>query len=211
MRKFFVVCILILLASLLCIGLVGFPASSTIRVPAEDLLLDDLSVFPVGWSITSEPFSARHLPHVLQDQWAIDFADVGFAPPDGTKLWSLLNASQIVWNFGNSLDATLEFYRRFRPSGPTLSREELEGWSYHSEVADRFRLYCEVVEPIPKAHIEGGWTRCVAVGQYREFISTFSTPIGVEYNMTTEDLEHILEAIDERMARYVKGQQQEEE
>jgi len=116
-----------------------------------------------------------------------------------------LNAGQIVWNFGNSLDATLEFYKRFRPSGPTLSKEELEGWSYHSEVADRFRLYCKVVEPIPEAHIEGGWTRCVAVGQYREFISTFSTPIGAEYNMTTEDLERILEAIDEHMARYLKG------
>lgn len=205
MRRFLIAFTLTLLVTLLWIGLAGCPGSSTIRVPAEDLLLDDLSVFPAGWSITSEPRSARHLPHVLQDQGAIDFADVEFAPPNGTQHWSRPTAAQIVWNFGNSLYATLEFYRRFRPSGPTLSKEELRGWSYHSEVADRFRLYCEVVEPIPEVHIEGGWTSCEAVGQYREFISTFGTPIGVEYNMTMEDLERILKAIDERMARYLKG------
>ena len=204
MRKLLIALILTLLVSLSWIGLVGCLGSSAIRVPAEDLLID-VSVFPAGWYITSGPFSARHLPHVLQDQGVIDFADVEFAPPNGAQPWSLPTAAQIVWNFGNSLDATLEFYKRFRPSGRTLSKEELEGWSYHSEVADRFRLDCEVVEPIPEAHIEGGWVSCEAVGQYREFISTFGTPIGAEYNMTTEDLERILEAIDERMARYLKG------
>ena len=202
MRKFLTVCILILLVT--SIGWVSCTGSSTIRVPAEDLLIDDLSVFPAGWSITSGPFSARHLPHVLQDQGAIDFADIQFAPSNRTQR----TAVQIVWNFGYRLNATLEFYRfyrRFRPSGPILSKEEMGGWSYHSEVANRFQLYCEVVEPIPEAHIEGGWISCVAIGQYGEFISLFSTPIGAEYNMTTEDLERILEAIDERIARYVKG------
>ena len=203
MRKFLAVCILIL--PVMFIGLVSCTGSPTIRVPAEDLLIDDLSVFPAGWSITSGPFSARHLPHVLQDQGAIDFADIEFAPSNRTQPWSLPTAAQIVWNFGDSLNATLEFYRRFRPSGPILSKEEMGGWSYHSKVANRFQLYCEVVEPIPEAHIEGGWISCVAIGQYGEFISLFSTPIGAEYNMTTEDLERILKAIDERMARYVKG------
>lgn len=203
MRKFLAIYILILLV--IFIGWMSCTGSRTIRVPAEDLLIDDLSVFPAGWSITSGPFSAWHLPYVLIDQGAIDFADVEFAPSDRTRRWSLPTAAQILWNFGDSLNATLEFYRRFRPSDPILSKEELGGWSYHSEVADRFQLYCEVVEPIPEAHFEGGWISCVAVGQYGEFVSRFGTPIGAEYNMTTEDLERILKAIDERMARYVKG------
>jgi hypothetical protein len=41
----------------------------------------------------------------------------------------------------------------------------------------------------------------VATAQYGPFISVFSAPIGVEYGMTTDDMEYILRAIDERMAQ----------
>jgi hypothetical protein len=41
----------------------------------------------------------------------------------------------------------------------------------------------------------------VATAQYGPFITVLSAPIGVEYGMTTDDMEYILRAIDERMAQ----------
>ncbi len=188
---------------LMIIGLMNCTAISTTAPHAEDLLID-LSMLPPEWSIKGS-FSVRDDLHVLRDQDAVDFAGIEFAPP-GAEFGSRLTAGHTVWNFGNSLYATWKFSGRFRPPESILSGEKLHGWSYHSKVADRFRLYCRVVEPIPEAHIyEGGWTECTAVGQYHEFISVFVTPIGAEYSMTLEELERILKAIDERMAQLLKG------
>lgn len=188
--------VLFLIVALL-IGLTSCGARS-IRVPAEDLLIDDLSPFPTGWTIESPPFSARDDLYILMDQGAIDFANVGFAPPNAQ--FGSPTSGQIVWNFGSSLEAAWKFRRRFQPFDSSFSIEQLGEWAYHSEVADRFRVYCTMRQQTFQMKIEGGRIDCEAIGQYGEYISVFSTPIGSEYNMTLEDFERILHAIDEKIS-----------
>lgn len=162
------------------------------RVPAENLLIDDLSLFPTGWNIKSPPQAYRD-PYILIDQGAVDWAGVGFAPPNAR--FGSPNASQLIWNFGSSLDAAWEFRRRFKPPESSFSIEELGGRTYQSAIADRFQLNCE-----NRVVYEKSWTDCAGIGQYGEYISVFSAPIGDEYHMTPEDFVNILRAIDEHIA-----------
>ena len=197
MRKLGATTIALSLIVALLIGLTSCGARS-IRAPAEDLLIDDLFLFPAGWTIKSPPFSARDNLHVLMDQGAIDFADVGFASPDGHL--DFLGANQVIWNFGSSVEAVWEFRRRFRPPDPSFSIEQLGGAAYHSKVADRFRLYCTLQEMTLQIKGEQRWTGCTAIGQYGEYISEFNAVVGNEYNMSPADFERILRAIDEKIS-----------
>lgn len=197
MRKLAGITTVLIQAVALLIGLTSCGARS-IRVPAEDLLIDDLSLFPTGWTVDLPPFSARDRLDILMDQGAIDFADVGFASPNAQ--FGSPTAGQIVRNFGSGSEAAREFRRRFQPSDSSFSIEQLGEWSYHNKVADRFRLYCDIRESTPQVKVEGGWTDCIAVGQYGEYISTFNSPVGSEYNMSPADFERILRAIDEKIS-----------
>ena len=178
-------CLLVYLAS----SLVSFGPRPAPGIHAEDCLVD-VSVLPTGWSMVSGPHSALSDSHILEDQRARDFATVGFAPPGTEFPWSV-TASHVIWDLGNCLHAAVEFYTRFRPDRPTTP-EPAQGWSYHSNVADRSRLYCTYAR---------GYPECVATAQYGPFISVFSAPIGLAYGITLEDLEYILTAADMRMAR----------
>ncbi|MBC7261641.1 MAG: hypothetical protein H5T63_06475 [Chloroflexi bacterium] len=190
-KRLVVVSVLLLLAGLVLLGisLENCRARPEPEVRAVDLLVD-ISAFPLGWFVQGGPISAHDNFHILEHEDARDYASVGFAPPEA-KFPYEVTASQTIWNFGNSVYAAIEFYTRFRPEGPTTPKV-LQGWSYHSKAANRFRLYC--------TH-RTGYVRCVAIAQYGPFISLFSAPIGAAYNMTTEDLERVLKAIDERMAQ----------
>lgn len=197
MRKLHRITTILLLVATSLLGLTSCGARSE-RFPAVDLLIDDLSLFPSEWSIESPPFSARDRLDILMDQGAIDFADVGFAPPNAQ--FGSPTAGQIVRNFGSGPEAAWEFRRRFQPSDSSFSIEQLGEWSYQNKVADRFRLYCDIRESTPQVKVEGGWTDCIAVGQYDEYISTFNSPVGSEYSMTLADFERILRAIDEKIS-----------
>lgn len=197
MRKLAGITIALFQAVALLIGLTSCGARS-IRVPAEDLLIDDLSLFPTGWTVDLPPFSARDRLDILMDQGAIDFADVGFASPDDHL--DFLGANQVIWNFESSVEAVWEFRRRFRPPDSSFSIEQLGGAAYHSEVADRFRLYCTLQELTLQIKGEERWTACTAIGQYGEYISQFTAVVGNEYNMSPADFERILRAIDEKIS-----------
>ena len=170
---------------------------------AKDLLIE-LSAFPEEWSEKSR-VSAHNDYYVLQDQNASDWSGVRFTPIGTEDDWLYQHADQMVWDFGLSLGAAWEFYHRFQGLPTALTPIELPKEAYTSNVADRFQLVCGVVPPDPELEIEGGWTVCQAIGQYGRFISTFSTPVGNEYDLTFDDLWNILKTIDDRMACQVNG------
>jgi hypothetical protein len=192
-KRLVVVSVLLLLAGLvlLWISVEDYRARSEPKVPAIDLLVD-ISAFPPGWFVQGGPISAHDNFHILEHEDAQDYASIGFAPPEA-KFPYEVTASHTIWNFGNSVYATIEFYTRFRPEAPT-GLETLQGWSYHSRVANRFRLDCT----------RGGrYPRCVATAQYGPIVSVLSIPIGSACYITTEDLEGILTIIDEHMAQHL--------
>jgi len=182
--------------ALLWISLKGHGAPSQLGASAVDLLVDT-SAFPRGWFVQGGPISAHDNFHILDHEGARDYASVGFAPP-GAKFPYEVTASHTIWDFDNSLYATIVYYTRFRRVDPT-DPEILRAWSYRTKVANRFRLDCMY---------RGGRPRCVATAQYGSIISVFSTPLESACGITTEELERILQLIDERMARYLKDRAQ---
>lgn len=201
MRKILII-LIIVISGCAVLWLLRMTTSRTAG-QAKNLLID-LSAFPEGWSEESR-FSAYNDHYVLQDQNASDWAGVSFAPisTEDNRLYQ--DADQMVWDFGLSLGAAWEFYHRFQGLPTALTPIELPKEAYTSKVADRFQLICGVVPSGPEFEIKDGWIVCSAVGQYGRFISTFSAPVGNEYDLTFDDLWNILKTIDDRMACQVKN------
>lgn len=167
--------------------------------PHASELLISTAALPDGWSVDLGPFSERKNLHVLKDQEAVDFAGVSFAPPK-YSFASDPTAGQLVWNFGSSFDATIKFYTRFHRSSKARYQKTPNSWDYRSDVADRNRMVCRIADTVAE-NVTNKWTECTVITQYGEFISTFTAPIGDEYNMTLDDLKQIQAAIDEQYER----------
>jgi hypothetical protein len=167
-------------------------------VPAVQLLVD-LTAFPSGWVVAGGPFSAHGDPSVLSHEHADDWAQVTFAPRGRDP--ADVSAIHDVYVFANSLEAAINFYTRFPeyPRYPPVIPQSLRVWSYRSPVADRFALYC---------WLRKGSQDCVAIGQYDEWISDFGIRLVYDDEVPRPDLTQILEAIDERMAHYLKDRAQ---
>jgi hypothetical protein len=162
-----------------------------------DELLVDISMFPGEWTVRSEKWSASDKPHVLQDQDAEEFVGIGFAPPDW-EFGSRVSSGHVIWNFGSSSYARSKFSDRFMPDDLD-AKGYFSALDYTSKVADRFGLYCRIVEA---NLLEGRWIDCIAVGQYGSLISVFNAPIGTEFNFTEDDFKQVLMEIDNKMDRY---------
>lgn len=172
----------------LCLAAQKHPSPRTVR--AADLLVD-LTAFPAGWMQDGRPLTPDISPNVLADENANDYAGVGFTPLGRDSLD--VSADHEIWGFGSTLWATIQFYTRFRPSKPGIPTPQvLRAWSYRSQVADRFRLFC---------WRQWGCGNCAAVAQYGEFISKVRVSLRCEDHAPVADLETILTAIDERMAK----------
>jgi hypothetical protein len=139
---------------------------------------------------------------VLSHEHADDWAQVTFAPRERDP--ADVSAIHDVYAFADSLEAAINFYTRFPeyPRYPPVIPQSLRVWSYRSRVADRFALYC--------------WRRrgsqdCTAIGQYGDVISDFGIRLVHNDKVPPPNLTQILEAIDERMARYLKDRAQDAE
>jgi len=104
-------------------------------------------------------------------------------------------AHHYVFKFRNEASA---MYGRFWiqrqghlfPSGQESRKIPVE-WTYRSPIADDWHFACTDYSKT---------TWCTAMARYDEYISVFDTIMSPEY-MTLKDLEGVLKAIDERMAR----------
>ncbi len=160
----------------------------TIRTPAVDMrdLMLDAAALPPGWRVVRGP---EPLP---KRSWGDENLSVGFQAP-GEKGF----AYHYVFKFRNAASAMYGHFWILRighllPVGWEARQIPAE-WTYQSPLADDWQFGCVDYSVT---------TSCGAIARYNEYISVFETSMS---SMTLEDLEHVLRAIDERMARYLKG------
>lgn len=111
-----------------------------------------------------------------------------------------------IYRFRDSQTAAKRYHRNLPGwfyNADRVTPYEVPDWvQYQSPAADQFRFACaDFYGGYPKVHSR----RCVAIGQYEEYISVFSIGISPPESMIdhTMLLEEILQAIDERIAFYL--------
>jgi hypothetical protein len=169
-----------------------WPKTRTPPVDTLDLMLD-LSVFPNEWDLCLGP-----APLPKREQGERESLHVGFCPEDFEGIGGSLHR---VYRYRNEVDAAILFHLEFSGGGfpkwhmtsPWIVPEEL---AYESSVADRFKFACGEVDALGRRGI------CQAVAQYDEYISVFIVHLSPD-NMTLQDVERILVAIDEQMALHL--------
>ena len=154
--------------------------------------LVDLSDFPSGWSIPNGPGPFRSPDQILPGR-ALAGVSTSFGHGESNAI-----ARHAVLAYKTERQAAREFNRQqpetYFSAGRLTPWETPAGISYVSPVADQFRLSCAEID----GHAQV-FNHCIAMGQYGTHLSTFATWVSPDY-MTYADLEHILAAIDERMA-----------
>jgi hypothetical protein len=158
----------------------------------DQLLLDE-SVFPVGWVAIESPSLA------LEGRGQVDDLKMEFRCIADSSLFF-----HEIYRYTDERAAG----RRFRRHSDFSSTDRITEWEtpselkYESQVAERFCFACADFRGYPTER----YTACQAMGQYHEFISSFSISY-VRENMANcmswSDLERILRAVDERMMRHL--------
>ena len=205
-RKTLLGCLVLPLTCAVLLALCRVVDLATSRVEPIDMqaLLIDVSPFPHEWRRCIGP--TQQPEHVHPERGALEFWFVGFCPTRSDRFEQGIDgAEHDVFEYGNLLEASVVFHvlflRQEFSDRYTLSPWSVPtGWSYTSQVADRFRFACADIEPFEMGRV---LTKCRIAAQYEEFVSVFGTTLDPSY-MTLHDLERILVAIDERMALYLR-------
>ena len=170
-----------------------WPRGRTPPVDMDDLILD-VSVLSESWDVCVGP-----APLPKRERGERESLYVGFCPDGFEGIGGSLHE---VYRYRNEVDAAILFHLEF--SGRGFPERQMMSpwtvpaeWSYGSSAADRFKFACGEVD-LPGLH----W-KCKAVAQYDEYVSVFITHLSHD-NMTLEDVERILVAIDERMALHLE-------
>jgi hypothetical protein len=175
------------------------PSSSTPMPRPRDFGVDDLlidvSVFSPDWHRDGP---AKEAPYELKPSDVEEDLYIQFSPSD-----SMARATHAICRFRDT-QAAASGYRCFLNSwfynADRVTTWEAPDWmQYRSTVADQFQFAC--------ADFYGGYPKtrsqhCVAVGQYKEYVSAFSIGVSPPEGMTDHSmlLEQVLQTIDERMA-----------
>jgi len=159
---------------------------ATTRSPADmrDLIVD-VSFLPDGWYVDFPPQPCPK-PGREEASLCVQFRRKGFEAL----------AQHELARFPNKRKAASEWQRGegFFSAGRLTPWETPTELPYKSFVADQFQFACADIKAASQFRL------CQAKGQYGEYISMFSTWVAPEY-MTFQDVEGILKAIDERMAK----------
>jgi len=182
------VCLVLLLTYM---ALMRMPNPRTKRIDLDDLMVTRAD-FPQGWGTSGGgPIPGRENQRGSEETLGRHWI------PEGLSEWG---ASQRIYRYRNVFQAIEAYFTEntdfFKVRGVS-SWQVPAYWSYHSPVANQYRFACTQASDVLDSTTT---TVCVARGQYDEFISVFSASIDPAY-MTYADLERVLRAIDERMAR----------
>lgn len=166
----------------------------TVRTPPVDMrdLLVDATVFPSGWRVVEKP---ERYPERSSLDWGDENLTIGLEP----KLQPVDHqafAYHSVFKFRNEASAMYGHFWILRQGVLFPSHRESKipaEWTYRSPIADDWRFACV-------DYGQGKRMWCAAMARYDEYISVLNTTVSPEY-MTLKDLEGVLRAIDERMAR----------
>jgi hypothetical protein len=166
-----------------CCGVVRCVPPPCAPCDIEALLVDE-TVFPQGWTQQGLPDPRGAPVSFGVERIGIDFSTStsGVAVQDVYRAYDARAASAGFHDFAS------EFSVREGETGWTMPRE----LTYRSQVVDQFRLGCST-------HRTSGTQRCLFVGQYGVYLVRFHAYISSDM-MTYEDMEHILQDIDRRMA-----------
>jgi len=175
----------------------ALPSQRVTRTPAvdtHDLMLDQ-AVSASGWELCAGPEPLPKRERGEAESLLVWFCPPGFDGVGGTH--------QEVYRYRSELAATWaynpEFLARELPRyNMTTPWAVPDEWSYQSPVADQFTFACGEQDSalFPT-------TVCVAVAQYDEYVSVLVTH-PTRDNMTLEQVEGLLIAIDERMEFYLR-------
>ena len=175
-----------------CIVVSMWPRARTPPVDIYDLIVD-VSVFSQSWDVCVGP-----APLPKRERGERESLYVGLCPDGFEGVGGSLHE---VYRYRNEVDAAILFHLEF--SGRGFPKWQMMSpwtvpveWAYESSAAERFKFACGGVD-LPGLH----W-KCKAVAQYDEYVSVFITHLSPD-NMTLEDVERILVAIDQRMALYL--------
>ena len=193
------------LCLLACAGCVLLGYASRETPPERDFETDQLFInvsdFPSGWS--ADPAG----PH----------EDTGQAPLGGGSMsvqrWVLyfyaagtvkgksVRAYEQIYRMASIEIAAKEFERQMAAWFPTgkywTPWESPTEVIFESSIAEQSHLAC-AYDTAPPVSIE----ECSFLGQYEEYLVWFSTDMSSDF-MTYKDLEHVLQAIEDRMAQYL--------
>ncbi len=152
--------------------------------PVENLMINK-SLFPEDWDQQGPP-RERAAPV----RWGIDKLGVTFiSQKNGVALQDVHRGRDVNETENGYFDNVTSWFH----SG----KEETEWYipsdfNYESPVANRYRFGCHT-------HTPSGVQSCQLVGQYGVYLTRFRTHMSPI--MTYEDLEHILQTIDNKMAK----------
>jgi hypothetical protein len=171
---------LTVLVGLLLIASGCVPGTPQRDFPIEALLLDE-TAFPLG----TKAGPAMPMPNKLESRESRGLTFYGRFGIANHDVYRYRSARQAASTFERE---TTLWFPNTQFSGPWTVPSELP---YQSPVADRFYLACS---------IEMGTPMCNIIAQYEEYFIRFNVHMHPEF-MTYQDLERVLRAIDERMAR----------
>lgn len=152
--------------------------------PLENLMIDE-SLFPDGWYQPGPP-RERSAPV----RWGIEKLGVGFiSQKNGVALQDVHQGQTVSQTEKGYLELVTSWFD---------SRTDETDWyippefNYESPIANQFRFGCRIHKP-------SGVQSCQMVGQYGIYLTRFHTVMSPI--MTYNDLAHILQAIDDKMAQ----------
>ena len=184
------VCLVLLLTYM---ALMRMPNPRTKRIDLDDLMVTRAD-FPQGWAASGGgPITKREHQEGSQENQSASFR------PESLGWMDPLGALHTVYRYRNPYQAMDAYFQEHR--GLYQVRRDTSAWtvppdwSYRSPIADQFEFACAHI-----SNIVYSGTTCIAKARYDEFISVFSAELGSPY-LTHADLERVLRAIDERMAR----------
>ncbi len=182
------VCLFLLLVSSLVLGSCG--VETTIDLEAKDLAIDE--------------------PLPLPENWEEVYRGEGYRENDVTDSWmqrwepanidsQLTRFSVSVYRFDTARQAHQGYKRtlqRFYERG--FRMEPLPEWSYVSDGADRYAMYCSWPETTGEY--------CYSVGQYANFVVVIALKPGE--GVTLEDTPPLFEAIDQHIQMVITQETQ---
>lgn len=193
-----VFCLIIICASVW--GFVEYFGNlETIRNPPVDIkaLAAEVKDFPDNWviSIQSTPMSPGNPENMGEESnyEALEIPGWSKYYPDGSAEHWLLRVRNPYLARMVFFQVPVEFYLT-----KDLGKNEIEGYSYQSSVADSWQFACKNNSKRDEDRII-----CTALGRYDEFISIFSISAKRD-QVTPEILSKILRSIDDRIAKALK-------
>jgi hypothetical protein len=178
--------IFLILSACLILGEASGPLTPPL-CPTENLMIDK-SLFPDGWSQAGPP-TLRGAPV----RWGVDRLGVSFIAQENGV------ANQFV-HVGENLNHAEEGYFDLVTSWFDTPEDATDWYipskfNYNSPIVTHYRFGCRTYRP-------SGVESCQLVAQYGVYLVRFHT--FMSSIMTYDDLERILQAIDDKMAKCLK-------